>query len=94
MEMKFSQTSRGFARYDFADFYGVRCSLQKSSLATDDAIWLGCDEYKVHHVTGNICGRMHLSREQVAALLPVLQHFMMTGEVSNQPAYVALPSET
>lgn len=87
MKLEFGHTNRGFARYDFTDLYGEKCSLQKSSLATDDAIWFGCSEPKQHHVTGAILGRMHLNREQVAALLPILHHFMMTGEVTDQPAY-------
>ena len=36
-------TPRGFSRIDFIDMYGEQCSLQKSSLATEDAIWLGID---------------------------------------------------
>lgn len=42
--MKKSETSRGFAIGEFVDLYGVKCSIQKSSLATDDAIWLGVDD--------------------------------------------------
>lgn len=92
MILRFDRTNRGFARYDFEDLYGEACSLQASSLATDDAIWFGCNETKIHHVTGQSLGqRMHLNREQVAALLPILQHFVMTGEVSDQPTHVAVP---
>lgn len=88
MDLDFKHTERGFARYDFKDLYNEPCSLQQSSLATDDAIWLGCDHETVHHVTGQSCGaRMHLNREQVAALLPLLMHFVMTGEVTDNPQY-------
>ena len=38
------KTHRGFAYSEFTDRYGVKCSIQKSSLATDDAIWLGVDD--------------------------------------------------
>ena len=38
------KTHRGFAYSEFIDRYGVKCSIQKSSLATDDAIWLGVDD--------------------------------------------------
>jgi hypothetical protein len=65
MTLEFKYTVRGFARYDFKDLYGNACSLQESSLATDNAIWLGCNEQ-----------RMHLNRNQVAALLPILQNFV------------------
>jgi len=34
-------TERGFAILRFADFNGVECTLQKSSIATEDCIWLG-----------------------------------------------------
>ena len=42
--MKVEPTERGFARIDFIDRYDVECSLQKSSLAFEDAIWLGVNE--------------------------------------------------
>jgi hypothetical protein len=37
-------TERGFALHEFTDRNGVKCSLQKSSIATEDCIWLGCNE--------------------------------------------------
>ena len=43
MEIKETKTARGFELLEFTDLYGVECSLQKSSLATDDAIWIGPD---------------------------------------------------
>ena len=39
MEQK--KTGRGFKFSEFTDRYGTECSLQKSSLATEDCIWLG-----------------------------------------------------
>jgi hypothetical protein len=39
-----SKTNRGFAHGSFTDLYGVKCSIQKSSLATKDAIWFGVDD--------------------------------------------------
>lgn len=42
--MKESTTNRGFDIVEFEDLYGAKCSLQKSSLATEDAIWLGIDD--------------------------------------------------
>lgn len=42
--MKSTTTARGFALINFTDYYDAKCSLQKSSLATDDAIWLGVDD--------------------------------------------------
>ena len=96
-------TSRGFSLYEFRDRNGIECSLQKSSIATENCIWLGANELGIqefvayrepnaweprpefdkhtmehHFVANNI---MHLSREQVAELLPVLQKFVETGEI-------------
>lgn len=42
--MEKKTTNRGFALIEFTDLYGVKCSLQKSSLATDNAVWLGVDD--------------------------------------------------
>ena len=105
MEITTGKTHRGFALGKFTDLYGAKCSIQKSSLATDDAVWLGIDDpepkimashaenYGVHtnETTGwvtypipdvvSLTTRMHLNREQVAALLPTLQRFVETGEI-------------
>lgn len=42
--MNLGRTGRGFAIGEFTDRYGAKCSIQKSSLATEDAIWLGIDD--------------------------------------------------
>ena len=88
-------TGRGFARFDFQDCYGVECSIQKSSLATEDAIWFGCNEADPKEMVPGrgwlpipmplsyiANTRMHLTREQMAELLPILQRFVETGEIS------------
>jgi hypothetical protein len=92
-EFRYDQTERGFARIDFRDLHDAACSLQASSLATDDAIWFGRNEAKIDPVSGLPIGpRMHLNRAQVAALLPILQHFVMTGEVmSGNPSDFGFP---
>ena len=103
--MEATKTHRGFALNNFTDLYGAECSLQKSSLAFEDAIWLGVDNVtpKILHgdakrlgiKTDATCGhvdyplpkevhlstRMHLSREKVAELIPILQKFVDTGEI-------------
>lgn len=108
--MTLSHTDRGFSILHFADRYGVNCSLQKSSLATEDAIWFGCSDaspqimasqaaehgVETDQVTGwvpypipeavSLNTRMHLTQEQVRELLPYLQHFAETGEISGAPA--------
>jgi len=42
--MKSKKTSRGFSVKEFADRNGVPCSIQKSSIATEDCIWLGAED--------------------------------------------------
>ena len=42
------KTERGFDLESFTDRNGEKCSLQKSSIATEDAIWLGVNEPVVH----------------------------------------------
>lgn len=101
--MKTTYTNRGFAIINFSDYYDAKCSIQKSSLATADAIWLGVDDAEPKVMasqaarlgvpTKETCGwvpypmpkdvslntRMHLTREQVKSLLPILKHFVKTG---------------
>lgn len=42
--MRKKKTDRGFVIIEFKDRYDAKCSLQKSSLATEDCIWLGIDD--------------------------------------------------
>jgi hypothetical protein len=42
--MDVGKTERGFKRAVFADRNGVECSIQESSIATEHAIWLGCND--------------------------------------------------
>ena len=46
MEFKDESSIRGFKIITFKDRYGENCSLQKSSLASEEAIWLGISEAK------------------------------------------------
>jgi hypothetical protein len=96
------RTVRGFDYTEFKDMYGECCSLQKSSLATEDAIWLGVNNPQVKILSSKITegatgwtklpvpegveinGRMHLNQEQVAALIPVLQRFVVTGDIGEK----------
>jgi hypothetical protein len=74
--MKLTYTNRGFARYEFKDFNGENCSLQKSSIVGTldcdfvEAIWLGLGD-----------ARMHLTRQQVGNILPVLIRFADSGSI-------------
>jgi hypothetical protein len=67
-------TERGFAIAEFTDFYGEPCSIQKSSFATKDLIWLGIG-----------ANRMHLTQATVADLLLLLHRFVETGELDWKP---------
>ncbi len=98
--MKLEETNRGFSISRFVDFYGLECSLQASSLATESCIWLGISNPAIKEMgwhpiyKGRIRdvseenlngmyanGRMHLTREKVAKLLPYLIRFVETGEL-------------
>ena len=75
---KWRKTNRGFDRAEFIDRYNQKCSIQKSSIATEDCIWLGVDI----NIKGEDVGeRMHLTQEAVRNLLPALNHFIDTGEL-------------
>lgn len=72
-----TETNRGFQIIQFRDRYGSACSLQQSSLADfttpgSSAIWLGVESMPFQT-------RMHLSLEQVKALIPVLEMWVRTG---------------
>ncbi len=97
--MDVDKTNRGFARIEFKDLYGIECSLQKSSLATEDAIWIGCNDanpqvlvrgegWKPVTMPDEYISntRMHLSREQVAELIPHLQRVGLPGLCSSVAA--------
>jgi hypothetical protein len=92
-----TKTERGFTLIEFTDRNGVECSLQKSSLATEDAIWLGCNKADPRVLVHNegwksipmpqdfiANTRMHLTREQVSDLMPFLQRFIDTGELEHK----------
>lgn len=84
MKIKKARTERGFRRWDFADRYGQKCSLQKSSLAGEEAIWFGVDVNIPKELGGEgkeVHERMHLTQKMVKQLLPALQHFAEKGEL-------------
>lgn len=91
--MEILNTERGFAFADFEDANGSKCSIQKSSAAMHDAIWLGIEvpyinvmidgAWKDIHLPDEavIGSRMHLTQKMVKELLPMLQRFVDTGEL-------------
>lgn len=107
-EIEITKTERGFPYAEFTDRYGVQCSIQKSSLAFEDCIWLGVNDPNLQVMWNDaialglrveyladftgwvdyplpkqvVCStRMHLTRDQVKALMPLLQRFVETGEI-------------
>ena len=74
-----TKTSRGFELIEFKDFNGEECSLQASSLATTDAIWLGCDNNAKIHLGEQLSPRMHLDRKQVNRLVASLTRWLEKG---------------
>lgn len=50
------KTERGFDTLTFTDRYGETCSLQKSSLATEDCIWFGVNEPKITALAKDVYG--------------------------------------
>lgn len=86
-------TERGFTRIEFRDVYDKECSLQESSLATDNAIWFGISEAKPEYrkdgkwvtfeypegVEIFTSTRMHLKQSQMHWVIPALQHFQKYG---------------
>lgn len=74
-KIKIKEYERGLSIGDFNDANGESCSIQKSSVATEDMIWLGRDG-------GTRC-RMHLDQELASALIPLLKRFVKTGELED-----------
>ncbi len=87
-------TGRGFDIGYFDDGNGVKCCIQKSSAAERPFIWLGADSIGLKRFgdkgwtdvdtsgPGVIAhNRMHLTRKNVEALLPLLRRFVRTGEI-------------
>ncbi len=63
-------TDRNFLRGDFDDRNDMPCSIQQSSLADEEALWLGSGQQ-----------RMHLTREMARKLGNLLINFANTGDM-------------
>lgn len=105
VDLRYQPTERGFPFWGFTNRRGEACEVQKSSLATEDAIWFGLADanpvimakdaralgIRTEAKTGWVPypipkqvllnTRMHLTREEVRDLIPVLQHFANAGEL-------------
>lgn len=84
-EAPVTQTTRGFDRVDFKDFYGRDCSLQESSMAATRGVWLGVEPDQVTRdmrtPDDQPRSRMHLTQPEVANLLPYLLKFVAVGDI-------------
>lgn len=94
MRIKKTKTQRRFPLLQFTDRYDAKCSIQKSSLATEDAIWFGVDDadpkilipgsgWQHFEIPKQVLltTRMHLTQKQVRKLLPILTMFAETGDI-------------
>lgn len=94
--MKKQTTNRGFVLFKFKDTHDNDCSLQKSSLATEDCVWLGIDNPKLTVFenkkrgkyiisdmpkTFSVNTRMHLTQNQAKELVEKLNVFIETGDL-------------
>jgi len=86
-KLEITTTERGFRKAEFKDRYGLDCSIQESSIATEACLWLGANkgshyddnDMPVESQPGKCLARMHLSQEQVKALMPLLKYFLKHG---------------
>jgi len=79
--MKNQVTLRGFSYIDAKDFYKEPYSIQKSSLASKNCIWVGCDNPVVASTGEYLNRRMHLTRSQARQVAQILEYFAETGEL-------------
>ena len=73
--LNFTPTTRGFLVAIFVDRYQNLCSIQESSLATENCIWLGLD-------APDAGARMHLTQDMARELAEALVRFADTGNLN------------
>lgn len=94
--MKFEKNTsdRGFTNIKFKDRYDAECIISESSLATEDAIWFGISDPDPKILTEKagwqkyflpekllLTTQMHLTKEQVKELIPILENFVENGNL-------------
>lgn len=97
--IKFEKTARGFSRGEFTDHYGMECSIQDSSLASEACIWLGITNAEVKTFNNppgsgwrvpklpdgtSIFSRMHLTIPMAKELRTALDRFIENESVMPQ----------
>lgn len=80
-KIAWTNTERGLRIGHFKDRYEANASIQKSSLAFEDCIWLGADDIAKAPGCEPQNRRMHLTRDMAGELARVLQKFADTGEL-------------
>lgn len=81
-EPELKETQRGFTYFEMTDSYGKEFTIQKSSSAEEEKIWMGVDD-----------DRAHLTRDMVRRIIPILQQFADTGEVGTPGTIEPSPLE-
>ena len=83
-QIEINEAGCDLLRGEFTDYDGESCSIQESSLADQDGLWLGCNHNtKPHHVTGDeLAPRMHLTKPMAQALIPLLMRFARFGTLA------------
>lgn len=80
--LSLTPTERGFLNGKFLDLTNTECSLQKSSLASSKAVWLGPNLSRDgKQMTSH---RMHLTWDQVSQFIDVLDLFAIHGEAPKE----------
>lgn len=69
--LKKRTTKRGFIAYEFLDTYKRECAIRESSLSDGPCLWL---EMIAHN-------SVHLNRQIVVELLPILEFFVSFGRL-------------
>jgi hypothetical protein len=94
VNLTYDKTDRGFPFCEFYDLYENLCYVQDSSLAFENAIWLGVREANpliripgegwqpVDFPEGTLFKtQMHINQNQAKALVEVLQRFIKSGSI-------------
>lgn len=81
LEIEEGNTNRGFAYVSFKDLYNRGCSIQLSSIATAQCIWLGVDDEPVNLNDPEgprqpVHARMHLNAKQAKQLCKLIKKFL------------------
>lgn len=95
--IQFNKTERGFGIGEFTDFYGKKCSIQDSSLATQAAIWLGISNPEIKSFRPGegwrdyqlpsdvtVFSRMHLTIPMAKELRMALDRFIENEQVAGE----------